>query len=122
MTGTKTMHRKTAAFFILATLTSVCACATFGEDDDPPAYYDVAVDTDAMIFKTDDIRISDVGRYRIEYEYKDKSVTLAQLGKMAKRFCYAKGRDTVLVGNTTTKRDGLRRATFECQVHPVLVP
>ena len=114
------MLRKTAVFFTLSALLSVGACTS--ADDDLPPYYDLSVDTDAMIFKTEDMRISDVGRFHIEYEYNDKNITLAQLGKMAKRFCYAKGRDTVLVGNSIAKRDGFRRATFECQTRPVLVP
>lgn len=106
---------------ILFALCALCGCASYDGDELPP-YYEQAVDTDLLIFKTDDIRVCDVEKYLIAYEYNDKNVTLAQLGKMAKRFCYAKGRDTVLTDNTVSNRDNFRRAVFECQEHPVLLP
>ena len=99
----------------------LCACASYTDDPLPPLH-DTAVDSDLLVFKTQDIRVAKITRYAIAYEYDDRHITLAQLGKLSKRFCEGKGRDTVLVDNTTTNRAGFRRAEFECQEHPVLIP
>jgi len=97
------------------------ACAAYTDDPLPPLH-DTAVDSDLLVFKTQDIRVAKVTRYAVAYEYNDEHITLAQLGKLSKRFCEGKGRDTVLVNNTVTNRAGFRRAEFECQEHPVLIP
>lgn len=87
-----------------------------------PVHHRVGIDSELLVFKTDDIRIADVEEFLISYEYNDRNIKLSQLGEHAKRFCQGKGRDTVLIDMKLTNRHNFRRATFECQEHPVLVP
>ena len=69
-----------------------------------PVHHHVGIDSELLVFKTDDIRIAEVKEFLISYEYNGK------------------GRDTVLIDMKLTNRHNFRRATFECQEHPVLVP
>lgn len=108
--------------FFGAFLLSGCAYYNQIPDDKLPVYYQSGVDSDLLIFKTDDIRVADVKEKRISYEYNDRNITLSQLGEHAKRFCAGRGRDTVLTDMRLTNRHNFRRATFECKETPILIP
>ena len=87
-----------------------------------PVHHHVGIDSELLVFKTDDIRIAEVKEFLISYEYNDQNIRLSQLGDHARRFCEGKGRDTVLIDMRLSHREGFRRATFECKDKPVLIP
>lgn len=99
------------------------ACASRGVPRErTPLMLETAINSDLLILQTEDIRIADVRAKRIAYEYNDANVLLPRLEDHARRFCEGQGRDTILVDMRLTKRDGFRRATFECRDRPVLIP
>lgn len=110
---------------LLLTAGIVCALAACAErrvEDKTPLMLETAIDSDLLVLKTEDVRIAEVRAKRIAYEYRDANVRLVQLEDHARRFCEGQGRDVILVDMRLTKRDGFRRATFDCREKPVLIP
>ena len=108
---------------LLIPLLFVCACHSDPVYvDDLPPNLQTQVDSDLLVFKTEDIRVAKVNNKQISYEYNDKHITLAQIGAHAKKFCATRGKDTVMVNAVLSNRHNFRRADFECWDKPVLVP
>ncbi len=106
-------------FFVLA----LASCSTDERGEIAlPVYHRTGIDSDLLIFKTEDIRIADVKEFLISYEYNDMNIRLSQLAEHAKVFCQGKGRDTILIDMKLTNRHNFRRATFECRERPILIP
>lgn len=105
-------------------LSFLSACSYYNQvpEHKMPISVEQGVNSDLLIFKTNDVRIADVKERRISYEYNDRHIKLSQLGEHAKFFCEGKGRDTILVDMQLTNRHNYRRATFECRDKPVLIP
>lgn len=109
-------------FFAAAIACALTACAGRQVEDKTPLMLETAIDSDLLILKTEDVRVAEARSKRISYEYKDANVRLVQLEDHARRFCEGQGRDVILVDMRLTKRDGFRRATFDCRDKPVLIP
>lgn len=107
----------------LIPLLMICGCQSNPEYPlDLPPNLQTEVDSDLLIFKTEDIRVAKVNNKQISYEYNDQHITLAQIGAHAKKFCSVRGKDTVMVNAVLSNRHNFRRADFECWDKPVLVP
>lgn len=108
--------------FLTALVLAASACVSGAPQDKTPLMLETAVNSDLLILQTEDIRVAEVRAKRIAYEYNDANVRLTQIEDHARRFCEGQGRDLILVDMRLTKRDGFRRATFECRDRPVLIP
>ncbi|MCQ2913594.1 MAG: hypothetical protein MJ247_00140 [Alphaproteobacteria bacterium] len=113
------MKNNKLSIFITSIVLMLSACSS---DDRKPIQIEDRIDTDLLVLKTDEIRIIEAKRDRIAYEYNDQSVTLAQIGLHAKKYCSPKAKDTILVNMILTNRHNYRRAYFICSDEPVLIP